>query len=208
MNRVSIALIAISLAMSPLMAQRAGLPAVRQNLDGGVCFPAPFYQNCNYEFKNYYALDLYRLWAYSTYWNSIRGSDPPQPGHTNQPPEPPPPPPEPVTPVLHQYSWPQQVDTSATFSIVTAGGAVYLATMVWVEGSDVHFNSVDGDVRQIPLSSVSRSLTETANARKNLTLRLPWPQAATPNIDALPEEPGRSASPALAGDGRPFSRSY
>jgi hypothetical protein len=187
MNRVSIALIAISLATSPLMAQRAGsnsYPAVRQTLDGAVCFPAPFYQNCNYEFKDYYALDLYRGWAYSAYWNSIRESDPPQPGDTKQSAEPPPLPPPPVTPVLHEYSWSDQINTSATFSIVTTGGSVYLATMVWVEGGNVHFNSVDGDVRQIPLSSVSRSLTETANAQKKLNLRLPWAQAATPNISS------------------------
>jgi hypothetical protein len=80
------------------------------------------------------------------------------------------------------------MNTSATFSIVATNGTVYLATMVWVEGGNVHFNSVDGGVGQIPLSSVSRSLTETANAQKNLNLRLQWTQAATPNIEALPEE--------------------
>jgi len=67
---------------------------------------------------------------------------------------------------------------------VTTGGSVYLATMVWVEGGNVHFNAVDGVVREMPLSSVSRSLTETANAQKKLNLRLPWAQAATPNISS------------------------
>ncbi len=214
MNRASLALIAISLATSALMAQRADrdtYPAVRQTLDGAVCFPAPFYQNCSYEVKDHYGLDLYRFWAYSSYWNSMRESDPPQPGNTRQSAEPPPlppPPVTPVTPVLHEYSWPEQVNTSTTFSIVTTSGSVYLATMVWVEGGNVHFNSVDGAVREIPLSSVSRSLTETANARKNLNLGLPWTQAATPNIEALPEEPGRSASHVFVGDGRPFSYAY
>ena len=135
---------------------------VRQNPDGGVCFPAPFYQNCNYDSNNSYALDLYRLWALSAFWNGVHQSDPPQPSYTNQSPEPSPPPPPPVKPVLHEYHWPEQVSTSATFSIVTTSGTVYLATMVWVEGGNVHFNSVDGGVGQIPLSSVSRSLTETA----------------------------------------------
>jgi hypothetical protein len=183
------------------MAQRADLRGgdrntnlgVRQNFDGGLCFPAPFYENCNYEFKNYYAWDLARLSAFSTYRNGMRESDPSQPSYANQSPEPPPPPPPPVTPVLHEYNWPGQVNTSATFSIVTTSGAVYLATMVWVEGGNVHFNSVDAGVRQIPLSSVSRSLTETANAQKKLNLRLPWTQAVTPNIEALPEEQVRTA---------------
>jgi hypothetical protein len=150
---------------------------VRQNLVGGVCYPAPFYQYCDYNYYNYYALDSYRLWAFYTFWNGMHESDPPQPSYTNQSPEPPPPPPPPVTPVLHVYNWPEQVNTSATFSIVTTNGTVYLATMVWVEGGNVHFNSVDGGVRQMPLSSVSRSLTQTANAQKNLNLPLPWTQA-------------------------------
>jgi hypothetical protein len=167
---------------------------VRENPDGGVCFPAPSYQYCDYNYDNYYALDLYRSWAFYTFWNGMRESDPPQPSYTNQSPQPPPPPPPPVTPVLHEYNWPEEVNTSATFSIVTTSGTVYLATMVWVEGGNVHFNSVDGGVRQIPLSSVSTSLTETANAQKNLNLHLQWTQAATPNIEALPEEQVRSAS--------------
>jgi hypothetical protein len=209
MNRVSIALVAVCLVSSHLIAQQGtSRPVdartsfsgqnlgVRQNLDGGVCFPAPFYQNCNYDYNNYYALDLYRLWAISAFWNGVHQSDPPQPSYTNQSPEPPPPPPLPVTPVLHEYHWPEQVNTSATFSIVITSGTVCLATMVWAEGGNVHFNSVDGGVGQIPLSSVSRSLTETANAQKNLILRLPWTQAATPDIEALPEEQV------------PFSRAY
>src|ERR1700686_4718277 len=108
---------------------------VRQNLNGGVCFPAPSYQYCNYDhnYSNYYARDLYRLWAFSAFWNSVHESDPPQPSYTNQSPEPPPPPFPPVTPVLHEYNWPEQMNTSATFSIVATNGTVYLATMVWVE---------------------------------------------------------------------------
>jgi hypothetical protein len=187
MNRVSIALVAISLVTSHLMAQRADVwdgdrnafesrPVVartifsgrnlglRQNLDGSVCFPPPNYQYCNYDDYNYYALDLYRLWAFYAIWNGMHESDPTQPSYTKQSPEPPPPPLPPATPVLREYNWPEQVNTAATFSIVTTSGTVYLATMVWVEGGNVHFNLVDGSVRQIPLSSVSRSLTETAKA--------------------------------------------
>jgi hypothetical protein len=76
------------------------------------------------------------------------------------------------------------VNTSATFSIVSTSGTVYLATMVWVQEGNVHFNSLDGDVRQIPLSSVSSELTQTANAHKNLNLRLPSAQAPTPDSGA------------------------
>ena len=213
--------------------------ACRQNLDGSVCFPPPYYDRCIYDLSSY-SLDLYRLWTLYEFWNGLAESDPPQPtytkqspeppppppppvtpvvreynwpknantsamfsivttnslaesdqpqsSHTSQSPEPSPPPPPPVTPVLHEYSWPKDVNTSATFSIVTTSGTVYLATMVWVQECNLHFNSVDGDVREIPLSSISKSLTQTANAQKNLILRLPWTQAATPDIEALPAE--------------------
>ena len=206
MNRMPVALVAVCLVTSHLMAQRADVwggdrtilsgrnLGVWQNLDGSVCFPAPYYQYCNDDNFNYYVLGLYRPWALYFFWNGMGESDPPQPSYTNQSPEPPPPPAPPVTPVLREYHWPEQVNTSATFSIVTTSGTVYLATMVWLEGDNVHFNSEDGGVRQIPLSSVSRSLTQTANAQKNLNLRLPWTEAATPNIEALPEEQLRSAS--------------
>jgi len=145
---------------------------LRENLGGGVCFPPPYYEYCNYDYS-YVNLELYRLWALHTLWNSMEERDRPQPSYTFRPPEPPPPPAPPPTPVLHEYYWPEQMNTSATFSIVTNSGAVYLATMVWVEGGNVHFDLVDGGVLQVPLSSVSRSLTQTANAQKNLNLSLP-----------------------------------
>jgi hypothetical protein len=206
---------------------------VRQNLDGSVCFPPPYYDRCIYDLSSY-SLDLYRLWTLYDFWNGMVESDLPQPTYTKQSPEPPPPPPPPVTPVvheynwpkdvntsatfssvannglagsdppqpidtkqspepsppppvtpiLHEYSWPKDVNTSATFSIVSTSGTVYLATMVWVQEGNVHFNSLDGDVRQIPLSSVSSELTQTANAHKNLNLRLPSAQAPTPDSGA------------------------
>ncbi|HLK65233.1 MAG TPA: hypothetical protein VKU19_17455 [Bryobacteraceae bacterium] len=104
-------------------------------------------------------------------------SDLRQSGSRTQSPYPPPPPTPPVTPVTHEYNWLAEVNTSATFSIVTTSGTVYLATMVWVDGDNVRFNSVDGGVRELALASVSRSLTQTANAQKNLNLRLLWAQA-------------------------------
>jgi hypothetical protein len=87
--------------------------------------------------------------------------------------EPPAPPPPPPVPVVREYHWTPQVEPPAPFSIVTTGGTEYLATLVWVEGSEIHFNSVDGGVQRIPRASVSRQLTQAANARKKLNLPLP-----------------------------------
>ena len=146
MNRISIAVATICLVTSHLMAQSADVRGgnrnayesrpvvdqtissgpnlgVWQHLDGSVCFPPPYYDNCIYNL-NSYSLDLYRLWILHTYWNGLAESDPPQPTYTSQSPEPPPPPPPPVTPVVHEYDWPKEVNTSATwpFSIVTNSG--------------------------------------------------------------------------------------
>jgi hypothetical protein len=52
-------------------------------------------------------------------------------------------------------------------------GVEHQATSVWVERDRIHFTSPEDGARQLPLSSVSRSLTQAANARKNLNLRLP-----------------------------------
>jgi hypothetical protein len=83
------------------------------------------------------------------------------------------PPPPPPAPVVREYHWAEQAGPPEAFSIVTSAGTEYLATMVWIEGDTIRFNSVDGGVRQIPRSSVSRSLTRDANARKHLNLPLP-----------------------------------
>ena len=191
MRRVSLALVAVCVAASPLMAQRAGHGA-RQNPDGSVCFPAPSYQYCSYGYP-YYALDWYPFGLFNPYWNRVSESEPPQASRTAQPPEAPPPPTPPATPVLNEYHWAEEGNPSAAFTLVTTSGTIYRATMIWVEGGDVHFNLEDGSARQIPLSSVSRPLTESANAQKHLSLRLPWMEPAAPACAALPEEQLHSA---------------
>ena len=133
-------------------------PGVWQTLDGGVCFPAPFYQNCVYSYNySYFPFDYYGLWIVYAPWNGAEGSVRPQPSSTKPEPAPsrPAPPPPPVTPVIHEYTWPKEENPSATFSIVTTSGTAYLATLVWVQDGSVHFSSPEGDVRQLPLSSVS-----------------------------------------------------
>ncbi len=184
MKRVSIAIVALCFLTSHLLAQRSGYPnpygnslsrqepGVRQNTDGSICFPSPWYDTCIYDYHPY-SLDLYRVWPFYTVWNGVPDNDIPRPTLTHQALETPPTPPPPVKPVSHEYDWPKEVNAPATFSIVTTNGTEYLATMVWVQDSDVHFTSVDGGVHQLPLSSISMPLTQTANARKNLSLHLP-----------------------------------
>src|SRR5438128_1476015 len=94
MNRVSIALVAFCLVTSHLMAQGVGSStydsraAVARttseralgpwlNVNGGVCYPAPFYENCSYD-SAYYALTAYRLWTFSNLLNSTLDAGPPR----------------------------------------------------------------------------------------------------------------------------------
>jgi hypothetical protein len=90
-----------------------------------------------------------------------------------EPPEPPAPPPPPPAPVIREYHWQEQAQPPAPFSIVTTNGTVYYATLAWVQGDRIYFHSTEGGSRQLPLSSVSKSLTQAANAQKGLRLPLP-----------------------------------
>jgi hypothetical protein len=87
--------------------------------------------------------------------------------------EPPAPLPPPPTPVISQYHWAESSAPPVPFSIVGNDGVEHQATSVWVQGASIHFTSLEGGAHQLPLSSVSRSLTQAANARKNLKLPLP-----------------------------------
>ena len=162
MNRLCIALLTLFLAASHLPAQTTWL------------YPINF--STQYD-------ELYDLKNLHSYWTSMDRHDPRPSLITGTAT----PAPLPAAPVVREYYWPDQADSSATFSIVTNSGAEYFATMVWVEGDNLRFNSVDGGIRQIPLPSVSRPLTQVANARKQLKLTLPSVQtgeAAPPDSAA------------------------
>jgi hypothetical protein len=87
------------------------------------------------------------------------------------PPTPPPPPPQPV---LHEYAWPGATnDPSATFTIVSNDGTSRSAVAVWVQNNTVRYFTADGTAGRLPLNSVNRAATRTANVAKNLRLSLP-----------------------------------
>jgi hypothetical protein len=195
-KRLCIALCTISVITPQLAAQRGGIhggggrPIVpfrqgfgRTNFTGQHFGDASFIGNGRF-FGNFGSLfpwtypafywDEYGpdgLWARTVDQYFAQRSLPPEP--SQEPPSLPPPPTPPPTPLIREYHWPDETRPPAAFSIVTTAGAEYLATMVWVEGDTIRFNSVDGGVRQIPRSQVSRSLTRAANAQKHLNLPLP-----------------------------------
>jgi hypothetical protein len=148
-------------------------------------------------YSNYdpYYDELHTQKNFRAFWGNPNVSEPPRPIVTGSPL----PPPRPATPVMHEYSWPEQANSSAAFSIVTTTGTEYLATMVWVQDGVVNFTSVDGAIRQMPLASISRPLTRTANARKNLNLPLP-PVEVTQAIAANGEIAKGDAKPPSKGN--------
>ena len=187
MKQACLALITTCLISSHLFAQHADGPGqTYQNLWSPWSYPA------YYSYYEPYYDELHTQKNLQAYWSSQDERQPPQPIVTGTAAPPPPP----ATPVVHEYQSPEQENAPAPFSIVTTTGALYLATMIWVEGDNLHFNSAEGGVFQIPLSSVSRPLPQTANAQKNLNLRLPSTHAGTPNVEATPEDQPRSALPA------------
>jgi hypothetical protein len=75
---------------------------------------------------------------------------------------------------LHEYKWPESgSDASAVFTIVANDGSSRSATAVWVQGNTVRYFTPDGTAGRLPLNSVNRAATRTANVAKNLTLALP-----------------------------------
>jgi len=179
MIRVSVVLIAMCFVLCQLNAQpaeasgeRTGYlirPYFARTTVSGQFFPS--YYDYYYSYNDNFGLR--GLWNFYAFWKSVDEQERPQATSGDQPRQASPIPAPPPAPVVREYDWPEQVDTSSAFSIVTTGGTEYLATMVWVEGGNLHLNSVDGGVLQIPLASVSRSLTKAANAQKELNLQLP-----------------------------------
>ena len=106
--------------------------------------------------------------------------------------EPPPPqvivqqaPPESVHPVVHDYKdlSAAGAPTSLTgtgeephFVIALNDGSRISASLVWVQGSVVHYVDTEDRQRQVPLQSVDRQSTRTFNRERNLELRLPAPE--------------------------------
>jgi hypothetical protein len=83
-------------------------------------------------------------------------------------------PPPPVRPELHEYNWPEsETNTVATFTIIGKSGSAHSAIAVWVQGDAVRYITPDGTGGRLPLDSVNREATRSANAAKHLTLSLP-----------------------------------
>lgn len=96
-----------------------------------------------------------------------------------QQPAAPAPPPEPI----HSSIQNLKTDTAQTagaappvfFLLVLKNGSRLTASVVWVQGDDVHYVDSDGQGRRVPLADVDRTATRELNQTHNLNLRLPPP---------------------------------
>ena len=88
-------------------------------------------------------------------------------------PAPPSPPPPPAHPVIREYNWPPDGQSSAaSFTIVQRDGTVRLAISVWVQEGALNFTAADGRPGKLPLKSVDPAATARINAEKGLTWRI------------------------------------
>lgn len=94
------------------------------------------------------------------------------------PPAPPPPPPQttPPEPPSQQQSYvpPQNRQTQSTLYLIALNDhKIYPALSYWVEHNILHYVTTDHAMRQVPLSSVDRSMSEELNGERHVSFRLP-----------------------------------
>jgi hypothetical protein len=89
------------------------------------------------------------------------------------------PPPEPPAPVVRDYPpapAPQsQKYETPLFLIAFKDGTIRAVLAYWVDGSTLHYVSMDHEQKQALLSSVDRDLSERFNRERNVTFSLPRP---------------------------------
>ncbi|HEX4595334.1 MAG TPA: hypothetical protein VH157_13720 [Bryobacteraceae bacterium] len=87
------------------------------------------------------------------------------------PPEPAPPP----APIVRDYPPAPQSQKYETplFLIAFKDGTIRAVLAYWVDGTNLHYVSMEHEQKQAPLSSVDRDLSERFNRERNVTFRLP-----------------------------------
>jgi hypothetical protein len=59
------------------------------------------------------------------------------------------------------------------FLLAMNDGTIRAVLAYWVEGTTVHYVTMDHEQKQTPLSSLDHSLSERLNRERNVTFRLP-----------------------------------
>jgi hypothetical protein len=89
-----------------------------------------------------------------------------------EPPAPPPP-----QPVMREYSGPSSAQSTnygpVLYLFALKNNNILAAFTYWTEKGDLHYVNLDHQMKQIPLSSIDRDLTDRLNRERNLTVRLP-----------------------------------
>lgn len=80
--------------------------------------------------------------------------------------------PEPPAPVVRQPPAEQKYETPL-FLIAFKDGTIRAVLAYWVDGTTLHYVTMDHEQKQVPLSSVDHDLSERFNRERNVTFRLP-----------------------------------
>lgn len=86
------------------------------------------------------------------------------------------PPPPPPAPVIREYTGPStqaQEYQPPLFLIAFSDGVIRAVLAYWVDGTTLHYVSLDHEQKQAPLSTVDRALSDRLNRERNVTLALP-----------------------------------
>ena len=87
------------------------------------------------------------------------------------------PPPPPPAPAIREYTSPttqaQQQYQAPLYLIAFSDGVIRAVVAYWVDGTTLHYVTMDHEQKQAPLSTVDRGLSGRLNQERNVTFALP-----------------------------------
>lgn len=81
-----------------------------------------------------------------------------------------------ATPVVREYVSPAPEERKyeqPLYLIAFQGGAIQAVLAYWVEGTVLHYVTMDHEQKQTPLASIDRALSERLNGERNVNFQLP-----------------------------------
>jgi hypothetical protein len=84
--------------------------------------------------------------------------------------------PPPPAPVIKEYNGPPsqaQSNEPPLYLLAFSDGVIRAVLAYWVDGTTLHYVSMEHEQKQVPLSTVDRTLSERLNRERNVTFQLP-----------------------------------
>jgi len=122
----------------------------------------PYYDSSYLSYPSYPYADTYSSGAPAVIINQNSG----------YPAAPPPPP----APVVREYTGPPsqaQQNETPLYLLAFQDGIIRAVLAYWIDGTTLHFVSLEHEEKTAPLASVDKSLSERLNRERNVTFQLP-----------------------------------